>query len=218
MNKKILITIIALISIILLVVVGIYIFKNKDTSTNKNNEVKETLKEENQNNSETDVDKNEEQNEEEIEESTDEEDGNVESNSNDVDNSIKENNSNNEESNTNNDNSSNNNTNQSQNNNNNLNNTTPNDTPKEQTAWEKLGITEYEYYNTPVWSWQNVDFGVDLKGDKYCANETDCLSKCQKYGDDYLSQNHNGGYRCDDVLSYSGRYLGIDFEFFELQP
>ena len=78
MNKKILITIIALISIILLVVVGIYIFKNKHTSTNKNNEVKETLKEENQNNSEIDVDKNEEQNKEEIEESTDEEDGNVE--------------------------------------------------------------------------------------------------------------------------------------------
>lgn len=35
MNKKILITIITLISIILLVVVGIYIFKNKDTTTNE---------------------------------------------------------------------------------------------------------------------------------------------------------------------------------------
>ena len=215
MNKKILITIIALISIILLVVAGIYIFKVRDTSTNKNNEVKETLKEENQNNSEIDVDKNNEQNDEEIEESNDKENENVESNSNDVDNSIKENDSNNENSTPNKDNS-NNNTNQSQNNN--VSNSTTDDSPKEQTPWEKLGITEYEYYNTPVWSWQNVDFGVDLKGDKYCANETDCLSKCQKYGDDYLSQNHNGGYRCDDVLSYSGRYLGIDFEFFELQP
>lgn len=214
MNKKILITIIALISIILLVVVGIYIFKNKDTSTNKNNEVKETLKEENQNNSEIDVDKNEEQIEEEIEESTDKDDENVESNSNDVDNSIKENDSNNGNSTPNKDNF-NNNTNQSQNNN--QSNSTPDDSPKEQTPWEKLGITEYEYYNTPVWSWQNVDFGVDLEGDKYCANETDCLSKCQKYGDEYLSQNNNGGYNCDDVLSYSGRYLGVDFEFFELQ-
>lgn len=215
MNKKILITIITLISIILLVVVGIYIFKVRDTSTNKNNEVKETLKEKNQNNSEIDVDKNDEQNDEEIEESNDKENENVESNSNDVDNSIKENDSNNENSTPNKDNS-NNNTNQSQNNN--QSNSTSDDSPKEQTPWEKLGITEYEYYNTPVWSWQNVDFGVDLEGDKYCANETDCLSKCQKYGDEYLSQNNNGGYNCDDVLSYSGRYLGVDFEFFELQP
>ena len=214
MNKKILITIITLISIILLVVVGIYIFKNKDTSTNKNNEVKETLKEENQNNSEINVDKNEEQNDEEIEESDDKDDEDVESNSNDVDNSIKENNSNNEVSTPNKDNSNNNNTNQ----NNNVSDNTTDDSPKEQIPWEKLGITEYEYYNTPVWSWQNVDFGVDLEGDKYCANETDCLSKCQQYGDEYLSQNNNGGYNCDDVLSYSGRYLGIDFEFFELQP
>ena len=214
MNKKILITIITLISIILLVVVGIYIFKNKDTSTNKNNEVKETLKEENQNKSEINVDKNEEQNDEEIEESDDKDDEDVESNSNDVDNSIKENNSNNEVSTPNKDNSNNNNTNQ----NNNVSDNTTDDSPKEQTPWEKLGITEYEYYNTPVWSWQNVDFGVDLEGDKYCANETDCLSKCQQYGDEYLSQNNNGGYNCDDVLSYSGRYLGIDFEFFELQP
>ena len=215
MNKKILITMITLILIILLVVVGMYIFKNKDTSTNKNNEVKETLKEENQNNSEINVDKNDEQSDEEIEESNDKENENVESNSNDVDNSIKENDSNNENSTPNKDNS-NNNTNQSQNNN--QSNSTSDDSPKEQTPWEKLGITEYEYYNTPVWSWQNVDFGVDLEGDKYCANETDCLSKCQKYGDEYLSQNNNGGYNCDDVLSYSGRYLGVDFEFFELQP
>lgn len=213
MNKKILITIITLISIILLVVVGIYIFKNKDTSTNKNNEVKETLKEENQNNLEIDVDKNEEQIDEEIEESNDKEDEDVESNLNDVDNSIKENNSNNEDSTPNKDNSNNNNTNQ----NNNVSNSTPDDSTKEQTPWEKLGVTEYEYYNTPVWSWQNVDFGVDLEGDKYCVNEADCLSKCQKYGDEYLSQNNNGGYNCDDVLSYSGRYLGVDFEFFELQ-
>ena len=214
MNKKILITIITLISIILLVVVGIYIFKNKDTSTNKNNEVKETLKEENQNNSEINVDKNEEQNDETIEESDDKDDEDVESDSNDVDNSIKENDSNNEVSTPNKDNSNNNNTNQ----NNNVSDNITDDSPKEQTPWEKLGITEYEYYNTPVWSWQNVDFGVDLEGDKYCANETDCLSKCQQYGDEYLSQNNNGGYNCDDVLSYSGRYLGIDFEFFELQP
>lgn len=89
--------------------------------------------------------------------------------------------------------------------------------PKEQTEWEKLGISEYDYYNSPVWSWQNVDFGVNLNGDKNCTNETDCLTKCQNYGEEYI-KTHSGGYRCTNVLSHSGKYLGEDFEYFELQP
>lgn len=89
--------------------------------------------------------------------------------------------------------------------------------PKEQTEWEKLGISEYDYYNSPVWSWQNVDFGVNLNGDKNCTNETDCLTKCQNYGEEYI-KIHSGGYRCTNVLSHSGKYLGEDFEYFELQP
>ena len=33
--------------------------------------------------------------------------------------------------------------------------------PKEQTAWEELGISEYDYYHKPVWSWARIDFSVD---------------------------------------------------------
>lgn len=87
----------------------------------------------------------------------------------------------------------------------------------EKTEWEKLGITEYEFYNSPAWNWQNVDFGINLTDDKKCNNETECLTKCQNYGEEYI-KTHSGGYRCTNVLSYSGKYLGEDFEYFELQP
>lgn len=87
----------------------------------------------------------------------------------------------------------------------------------EKTEWEKLGISEYEFYNSPAWNWQNVDFGINLIDDKKCNNETECLTKCQNYGEEYI-KTHSGGYRCTNVLSYSGKYLGEDFEYFELQP
>lgn len=87
----------------------------------------------------------------------------------------------------------------------------------EKTEWEKLGISEYEFYNFPAWNWQNVDFGINLTDDKKCNNETECLTKCQNYGEEYI-KTHSGGYRCTNVLSYSGKYLGEDFEYFELQP
>lgn len=87
----------------------------------------------------------------------------------------------------------------------------------EKTEWEKLGISEYEFYNSPAWNWQNVDFGINLTDDKKCNNETECLTKCQNYGEEYI-KTHSGGYRCTNVLSYSGKYLGEDFEYFELQP
>lgn len=87
----------------------------------------------------------------------------------------------------------------------------------EKTEWEKLGISEYEFYNFPAWNWQNVDFGINLTDDKKCNNETECLTKCQNYGKEYI-KTHSGGYRCTNVLSYSGKYLGEDFEYFELQP
>lgn len=87
----------------------------------------------------------------------------------------------------------------------------------EKTEWEKLGISEYEFYNFPAWNWQNIDFGINLTDDKKCNNETECLTKCQNYGEEYI-KTHSVGYRCTNVLSYSGKYLGEDFEYFELQP
>lgn len=97
------------------------------------------------------------------------------------------------------------------------NNDTITEPPKELTEWEKLGISEYDYYNSPAWKWQTVDFGINLDGSKKCSNENECLTKCQEYGNEYLL-DHNGGFKCNNVISYSGKYLGEDFEFFELQP
>lgn len=88
---------------------------------------------------------------------------------------------------------------------------------KELTEWEKLGISEYDYYNSPAWSWQTVDFGINLADNKKCSNENECLLKCQNYGNEYL-KSHSGGFKCNNVLSYSGQYIGEDFEFFELEP
>lgn len=81
--------------------------------------------------------------------------------------------------------------------------------------WERLGISEYDYYNKPAWSWQNVDFVLNGSGENACSSREDCRRKCQEYGDNYLS-DHSGSYNCDTVNSYSGNYLGEDFTFVEL--
>lgn len=81
--------------------------------------------------------------------------------------------------------------------------------------WERLGISEYDYYNKPAWSWQNIDFVLNGSGDNACSSREDCRRKCQEYGDNYLSE-HSGSYNCDTVNSYSGNYLGEDFTFIEL--
>ena len=33
-------------------------------------------------------------------------------------------------------------------------------------AWDELGITENEYYNSPAWSWARVDFAIEKYGKK----------------------------------------------------
>lgn len=89
--------------------------------------------------------------------------------------------------------------------------------PVEKTEWEKLGLSEYDYYHSPAWKWQEVDFGIYLSDDKKCTNEVDCQKKCQSYGNEYLKE-HDGGYKCNGVNNHAGSYIGEDFEFFELQP
>lgn len=81
--------------------------------------------------------------------------------------------------------------------------------------WDKLGISEYDYYHKPAWSWQTIDFILNGSGDNACSSREDCRKKCQEYGDKYLL-NHDGSYNCDTVNSYSGDYLGEDFSFIEL--
>lgn len=83
-------------------------------------------------------------------------------------------------------------------------------------VWDKLGITEYEYYNTPQWKWQTLSFELNGSGANSCKSTAECRNKCIEYGEEYITQ-HEGGYRCSEVLSYSGKYLGEYFKFFELE-
>ena len=75
------------------------------------------------------------------------------------------------------------------------------------TAWEDLGITEYEYYNSPMWSWDRVDFKVSDYGSQ-SATELACRNKGQEYYDQGF------GFSCTNVNSYSGAYLGERLETF----
>ncbi len=77
--------------------------------------------------------------------------------------------------------------------------TTPNPTnqPKENTQWEKLGITEYEYYNSPMLKWQKVTHST--------------FEECQAEGERIISDTTSGytDYWCYQVNSYSGKMLGV---------
>lgn len=71
----------------------------------------------------------------------------------------------------------------------------------EKTAWEELGISEYDYYHKPMWSWQRIDYSIDEYKTEEKTKEA-CLSK----GDEYFKQGI--GYSCTSVNSYAGTYLG----------
>jgi len=81
---------------------------------------------------------------------------------------------------------------------------------KEQTAWEKLGISEYDYYNKSMWSWCKIDFSVKTYG-TYEATRNACM----EHGYSVLEQNGGGQFDCQDCNSYSGDYLGEYFEYTE---
>ena len=43
-------------------------------------------------------------------------------------------------------------------------NTTVVEEPKSEdkkTAWDELGLSEYDYYHKPMWNWQRIDFSID---------------------------------------------------------
>ena len=72
---------------------------------------------------------------------------------------------------------------------------------KKLTAWEELGITEFDYYNKPMWSWARIDFSIkDYK--TYEKTREACITK----GEEYFEQGL--GYSCTGINSYSGDYLG----------
>ena len=78
---------------------------------------------------------------------------------------------------------------------------------KKQTPWEALGVSEYHYYNEPMYSWERVDFPVSKYG-----SEANCRKACAEYGDNYEPYlNGEVLYSCSIVTSLSGKYLGEYF-------
>lgn len=75
---------------------------------------------------------------------------------------------------------------------------------KKLTAWDEIGITEEEYYNSPMWKWATIDFSVNDYG-----SESACRNACIEAG-----EKSEGGYSCSTINSYSGRYLGEMLQLF----
>ena len=76
--------------------------------------------------------------------------------------------------------------------------------PKEQTAWEELGISEYDYYHKPLWSWARIDFSIDDYG-----TEENTKNACISKGNKLMEESQEGlGFSCQSILSYAGNYLG----------
>lgn len=77
----------------------------------------------------------------------------------------------------------------------------------ERHIWDELGISEYDYYNSPMSSWQTVDFSVSNYGSLSNAEDA-----CRNYGLSYVPYlNGEESFNCDLVTSYSGNYLGYMF-------
>jgi len=82
-------------------------------------------------------------------------------------------------------------------------NTTP-EPVHEQTEWEKLGISEYDYYNSPMWNWARVDYKVSDYGSYELAHQN-CINaglNKQETDENLIS------FSCTQINSYSGNTLG----------
>lgn len=79
---------------------------------------------------------------------------------------------------------------------------TPIEDPKEekkQEIWEELGMSEDQYYNKPLYSWERVDFKT--------------YDECYAYGDTYYpAKSGEVLYNCREITSMSGKFLGIMFD------
>lgn len=84
--------------------------------------------------------------------------------------------------------------------------------PKKENIWDKLGMTEYQYYNEPMYKWEKVDFSVEKYG-----SEKACQDACWNYGLQYEPyKNGEVAFHCSTVNTASGKYLGEWFHTEEL--
>lgn len=63
---------------------------------------------------------------------------------------------------------------------------------QETNIWDELGISEYDYYHKPMWSWARVDY----------KTHDECIKAGEALGYEIIS------YTCTNINSYSGDYLG----------
>lgn len=88
---------------------------------------------------------------------------------------------------------------------NNTDTTTTQETPKQPTAWEQLGISEYDYYNSPMLKWQKVTHS-DFDSCNASGKEATKVKINPETGESYQDYT---SYWCYGVNSYSGRSLGV---------
>ena len=74
-------------------------------------------------------------------------------------------------------------------------------------VWEELGISEYDYYHKPMWSWAKIDYFVDTYGTEEATHRA-CIEAGNKL-------ENITSYTCYNINSYSGDYLGDMLEIKE---
>lgn len=67
--------------------------------------------------------------------------------------------------------------------------------------WDDLGITEYDYYNKPMWSWARVDYTIK-EYETIEKTQQACIDAGNNMMEEILS------FSCTSINSYSGDYLG----------
>ena len=83
--------------------------------------------------------------------------------------------------------------------------TPPTEEPKKLEVWDELGITEYEYYHSPMISWQKVTH-TDFNSCYVAGEDATSFKVNEQTGERYQDYTD---YWCYEVKSYSGDLLGV---------
>lgn len=75
--------------------------------------------------------------------------------------------------------------------------------PKQVNPWDDLGISEYDYYNSPMWgTWADITYKIE----NY-SSRSEVESACQTESNRLFDEEEKIS-SCTPMNSYSGRYLG----------
>lgn len=89
---------------------------------------------------------------------------------------------------------------------NNENNTSVNkEEPKKQKPWEAFGVSEYHYYNEPIYSWEKVDFPVSKYG-----SEANCRKACADKKDFDIKYNKETNHRTHMTVTLNRRLKQVE--------